>query len=62
MNSKRRCIFAISMRESSKQFFFSKRFALVDFRTISRNTTSKYALNDENYDDDSYHDQNDDGQ
>ena len=50
------------MRESSKQLFFSKQFALVDFHTISRNTKSKYALNDENYDDDSYHDQNDDGQ
>jgi len=50
------------MRESSKKFFFFKQFALVDFRTISRNTTSKYALNDNYYDDDSYHDQYDDGQ
>ena len=41
---------------------FFKQFALVDFRTISRNTTSKYVLNDENYDDDSYHDQYEDGQ
>ena len=52
----RQCIFFL---------FFSKQFALIDFRTISGNTsytTSKYALNDENYDDDSHHDQNDDGQ
>ena len=41
---------------------FFRQFALVDFHTISRNTTSKHALNDENYDDDSYHDQYEDGQ
>ena len=61
---KSRCISAISMRESSKQFSFSRQFALVDFRTISRNTTSKYALNDDDHDDDSDDDDGkyDDGQ
>jgi len=49
---KQRCISAISIRDSSKQFFSSKHFAIVDFRTFPRNTASKYALNDENYDDD----------
>jgi len=59
-----RCISAVSMRESLKRFFFSKQLALVDFHTISRNTTSKYALNDDDHDDDSDDDDGkyDDGQ